>query len=238
MSNLDTNYVVNLDLVKDRVNSVMKFGLADVETSDFYLGLYNNGTRVFDKDYIVTLYIVKPNGNFRNIELEPKVSLKKYYCNLSDSLKNIPGEYVCQAVIFDNLTSEKKISKSKFKYSVDLDLASEMAGIIDEEEQESILTNVLNRLLTLENPVEPYATQKDVDDAISEINIPTVPTNVSAFTNDANYATETYVDTAIKNIGITGGGNISVSYDEENEELAIIEGNISYDEENEELIIV
>ena len=167
MSNLDTNYVVNLDLVKDRVNSVIKFGLADVETSDFYLGLYNNGSRVFDKDYIVTLYIVKPNGTFRNIELEPKVGLKKYYCNLPDTLKNIPGEYVCQAVVFDNSTSEKKISKSKFKYSVDLDLASEMAGIIDEEEQENILTNILNRLLTLENPVEPYATQKDVDEKIA-----------------------------------------------------------------------
>ena len=169
MSKLDTNHVVNLDLVKDRVNSVIKFGLADVETSDFYLGLYNNGSRVFDKDYIVTLYIVKPNGTFRNIELEPKVGLKKYYCNLPDTLKNIPGEYVCQAVIFDNLTSEKKISKSKFKYSVDLDLASEMAGIIDEEEQESILTNILNRLLTLENPVEPYATQKHVDESVSTL---------------------------------------------------------------------
>ena len=169
MSKLDTNHVVNLDLVKDRVNSVIKFGLADVETSDFYLGLYNNGSRVFDKDYIVTLYIVKPNGTFRNIELEPKEGLKKYYCNLPDTLKNIPGEYVCQAVIFDNLTSEKKISKSKFKYSVDLDLASEMAGIIDEEEQESILTNILNRLLTLENPVEPYATQKHVDECVSTL---------------------------------------------------------------------
>ena len=167
MSKLDTNHVVNLDLVKDRVNSVIKFGLADVETSDFFVGLYNNGSRVFDKDYIVTLYIVKPNGTFRNIELEPKVGLKKYYCNLPDTLKNIPGEYVCQVIIFDNLTNEKKISKSKFKYSVDLDLASEMAGIIDEEEQENILTDILNRLLALENPVEPYATQKYVDEKIA-----------------------------------------------------------------------
>ena len=169
MSKLDTNYIINLDLIKDRANSVMKFGLVDVETSDFYLMLYNNGTRIFDKNYIVTLCIVKPNGNFKNIELEPKESLKRYYCNLPDTLKNIPGEYVCQAVIFDNLTSEKKISKSKFKYSVDLDLASEMAGIIDEEEQESILTNILNRLLTLENPVEPYATQKHVDECVSTL---------------------------------------------------------------------
>ena len=167
MSKLDTNYIINLDLIKDRANSVMKFGLVDVETSDFYLMLYNNGTRIFDKNYIVTLCIVKPNGNFKNIELEPKESLKRYYCNLPDTLKNIPGEYVCQVLIFDNLTGEKKISKSKFKYSVDLDLASEMAGVIDEEEQENILTDILNRLLTLENPVEPYATQKDVDEKIA-----------------------------------------------------------------------
>ena len=167
MSKLDTNYIINLDLIKDRANSVMKFGLVDVETSDFYLMLYNNGTRIFDKNYIVTLCIVKPNGNFKNIELEPKESLKRYYCNLPDTLKNIPGEYVCQVLIFDNLTGEKKISKSKFKYSIDLDLASEMAGIIDEEEQEGILTNILNRLLTLENPVEPYATQKHVDEKIA-----------------------------------------------------------------------
>lgn len=169
MSKLDTNHVVNLDLVKDRVNSVIKFGLADVETSDFFVGLYNNGSRVFDKDYIVTLYIVKPNGTFRNIKLEPKEGLKKYYCNLPDTLKNIPGEYVCQVMVFDNLTNEKKISKSKFKYSVSVDLASEMAGIIDEEEQESVLTNILNRLLTLENPVEPYATQKHVDECVSTL---------------------------------------------------------------------
>ena len=169
MSKLDTNHVVNLDLVKDRVNSVIKFGLADVETSDFFVGLYNNGSRVFDKDYIVTLYIVKPNGTFRNIKLEPKEGLKKYYCNLPDTLKNIAGEYVCQVMVFDNLTGEKKISKSKFKYSVSVDLASEMAGIIDEEEQESILTNILNRLLTLENPVEPYATQKHVDECVSTL---------------------------------------------------------------------
>ncbi len=77
MSNLDTNHVINLDLIKDRVNSTIKFSLPDVETSDFYLGLYNNGTRIFDENYIVTLYIVKPNGTFRNIKLEPKEGLKK-----------------------------------------------------------------------------------------------------------------------------------------------------------------
>ena len=126
MSKLDTNHVVNLDLVKDRVNSVIKFGLADVETNDFFIGLYNNEKFLFNKDYIVTLYILKPDGNFINIELTPKVNLKKYYCNLTSELKNIPGEYLCYITVLNNKTKEIKTSKSKFKYFVNLDLASEL----------------------------------------------------------------------------------------------------------------
>ena len=78
----------------------------------------------------------------------------------------------------------------------------------------------------------------NVIDTNSDAYIANKPTNVSEFTNDANYVTKTYVDTAIENIGTTGGGNISVSYDEANEELTITGGNISYDEVNEELTIV
>ena len=40
------------------------------------------------------------------------------------------------------------------------------------------------------------------------LSIPTVPTNVSAFTNDAGYATETYVDTAISEITPSGEANV------------------------------
>ena len=72
----------------------------------------------------------------------------------------------------------------------------------------------------------------------SDAYIKNKPTNVSEFTNDANYVTKTYVDTAIENIGTTGGANLSISYDEVNEELTITGGNISYDEVNEELTIV
>ena len=78
----------------------------------------------------------------------------------------------------------------------------------------------------------------NVIDTNSDAYIKNKPTNVSEFTNDANYATKTYVDTAIENIGTTGGANLSISYDEANEELTITGGNISYDEVNEELTIV
>ena len=78
----------------------------------------------------------------------------------------------------------------------------------------------------------------NVIDTNSDAYIKNKPTNISEFTNDANYVTKTYVDTAIENIGTTGGANLSISYDEVNEELTITGGNISYDEVNEELTIV
>lgn len=42
----------------------------------FFIGLYNNEKYLFNEDYIVTLYILKPDGDFINIELTPKVNLK------------------------------------------------------------------------------------------------------------------------------------------------------------------
>ena len=74
---LDTRYIIYLDLIKDIKNKVMDFNLSDVETNDFFIGLYNNEKFLFNKDYIVTLYILKPDGNFINIELTPKVNFKK-----------------------------------------------------------------------------------------------------------------------------------------------------------------
>ena len=148
---LDTKYIINLDLIKDVENGVMNFALSDVETSDFFVSIYNNGNLLYNKEYMVTVYIVKHNGNFRSIELTPKVNIKKYYCNLTDELINIPGEYVCQITIVNNKTKEIKASRSKFKYSVNLDIASEQEGAIDTEEQENILTEILNKILLLES---------------------------------------------------------------------------------------
>ena len=55
-----------------------------------------------------------------------------------------------------------------------------------------------------------YATKEYVDNSVSNVDIPEVPSNISAFTNDAGYQTaaevESIVDEAIKDIEIPGGG--------------------------------
>lgn len=50
----------------------------------------------------------------------------------------------------------------------------------------------------------------DLSDYATKNEIPTVPTKVSAFTNDANYATKSYVDTAIDNIKIPEGSDVDL----------------------------
>lgn len=53
-------------------------------------------------------------------------------------------------------------------------------------------------------------TDKAISDAVGDIEVPTVPTNVSAFTNDAGYATETYVGQKISEAQL-GGGDADLS---------------------------
>jgi hypothetical protein len=49
----------------------------------------------------------------------------------------------------------------------------------------------------IQNATNGLATEQYVDDAIAAIDIPTVPTNVSEFVNDAGYITSDYVDNAV-----------------------------------------
>ena len=54
---------------------------------------------------------------------------------------------------------------------------------------------------------DTYATKTYVTEQIKGINIPTVPTNVSVFTNDAGYLTKDVADGYYAAIGTTGSGN-------------------------------
>ena len=152
MSNLNTKYVVNLDLNAYIENEVLEFSLSDNNTSDFYINLSKNESDINKEasKNIVTLYVVKPNGNFRYLDLVYDKDKRMYYCNLGEELKNVTGKYVAQVVILDSSTGERKATTSKFKYHVSSDILSDMNGAIDEEEQGELLDSIIDRLLALE----------------------------------------------------------------------------------------
>lgn len=74
-----------------------------------------------------------------------------------------------------------------------------------------------------------YATKDDLNNKANKSDIPTVPTKVSAFTNDAGYVTESVVDNKISNAQLGNGGNSNVDLSDYatityvNQEIAAIE---------------
>lgn len=152
MSNLDSKYIINLDLMQDTKNNTMHFNLSDSETSDFWINITRYGVDINEEllDKTVTLYVVKPNKNveFGNISYDS--TEKMYYCNLSSEFKNIKGNYTAQVVIYDSSTKERKVTRSKFKYYVEDDILSDASGTVKPEEQENILDDIISRLAALE----------------------------------------------------------------------------------------
>lgn len=152
MSNLDSKYIINLDLMQDTKNNTMHFNLSDSETSDFWINITRYTVDINEEllDKTVTLYVVKPNKNveFGNISYDS--TEKMYYCNLSSEFKNIKGNYTAQVVIYDSSTKERKVTRSKFKYYVEDDILSDASGTVKPEEQENILDDIISRLAALE----------------------------------------------------------------------------------------
>ena len=230
MSNLDKKYSVNLDLINNIKNKNMKFSLSDNETSDFYIEITKSMKKIDLTNKTVRLYVVKPNKNVIYTEItlytegnEPNV----FYCDLPNNFKNVKGSYYAQILIEDIITGEKVVTPSKFSYTVESDIISEESGIIDTEENKNILDSILSDLTDLK------ANKIEINDA--------TPGSTTTYSGNKIESIKEDLISQISAIGGSGGssgGNISVSYDEKNEELTIIEGNISYDEENEELTIV
>lgn len=126
MSNLDSKYIINLGLMSDYENEIMKFSMSDKNTSDFFVNIIRNYTgmnRLLSKATL-TLYVRKPDGTYLNMRLVYNKQKKMYYCNLGDEFTNLEGTYNCQVAI--ELDGEIKMIRTKFKYYVEEDIPSTM----------------------------------------------------------------------------------------------------------------
>lgn len=189
MSNLDSKYIINLDLMQDTKNNTMHFNLSDSETSDFWINITRYTVDINEEllDKTVTLYVVKPNKNveFGNISYDS--TEKMYYCNLSSEFKNIKGNYTAQVVIYDSSTKERKVTRSKFKYYVEDDILSDASGTVKPEEQENILDDIISRLAALEE-----GGGGSISTSASNITI----------TDTGNYFTNSNVEGALQEAGL------------------------------------
>ena len=123
----------------------------------------------------------------------------------NSALQSIPEDYI---------TSEELDSKGYLTEHQDIsgkqDVITDLA---------TIRANAELAKSALQSIPEEYATKTYVTEQIGDITLPTVPTNVSEFTNDAGYLSKEEADSLYAKIGTTGSGD-GVSQEYVDNELA------------------
>lgn len=144
---LNRKYNLKLDLQFRCNNSNMEFNQFDKNTSDFFMQINRSGKEIDLSKALVTLMVIKPNGNVDSQFLE--VGKDGVYANLKPSLKNIPGDYQCKAIV--TIKDETVIPDQVFTYTVNEDrfLASFNSNMATNDNY-TLLTDILGRLSTIE----------------------------------------------------------------------------------------
>lgn len=155
---LNRNYNLKLDLQFRCNNPNMEFNQFDKNTSDFFIKINRSGKGIDLSKALVTLMVIKPNGNVDSQFLE--VAENGVYANLKPSLKDIPGDYQCRAII--TTKDETVIPDQIFTYTVNEDkFLTAFNQNMTSDEDYSLLTDILGRLSTVETDEE----QRQINEA-------------------------------------------------------------------------
>lgn len=144
---LNRKYNLKLDLQFRCNNSNMEFNQFDKNTSDFFMQINRSGKEIDLSKALVTLMVIKPNGNVDSQFLE--VAENGVYANLKPSLKDIPGDYQCRTIV--TVRDETVIPEQIFTYTVNEDkFLSTFNTSMTTNEDYTLLTDILGRLSTIE----------------------------------------------------------------------------------------
>lgn len=144
---LNRKYNLKLDLQFRCNNSNMEFNQFDKNTSDFFMQINRSGKEIDLSKALVTLMVIKPNGSVDSQFLE--VDKDGVYASLKPSLKDVPGNYQCKAIV--TMKDETVIPEQIFTYTVNEDkfLAAFNQNMATNEDY-TLVTDMLNRLSTIE----------------------------------------------------------------------------------------
>lgn len=144
---LNRKYNLKLDLQFRCNNSNMEFNQFDKNTSDFFMQINRSGKEIDLSKALVTLMVIKPNGNVDSQFLE--VGKDGVYANLKPSLKNVPGDYQCKAIV--TIKDETVIPDQVFTYTVNEDkFLTAFNQNMTSNDDYALVTDILGRLSTIE----------------------------------------------------------------------------------------
>jgi hypothetical protein len=109
------------------------------------------------------------------------------------------------ATVANSAANEAKEAVKSIEDKADKSDVVSLSKVVETKADNSVVDTLSAKVDAIKVPsLDGYATEKFVADEISNIDIPEVPTNVSAFENDAKYLTEDAADLKYAPIGSEG----------------------------------
>ena len=143
---MNRKYNLKLDLQFRCNNSIMKFNQFDNNTSDFFMRITNGGNLVDIEKAIVVLAVIKPSGKVSSQFIEVKNGL--VYVDLKSNMKDEIGTYTAQAML---ILEDERVVTDSISYKVEEDkIFSLLNDTVEDTEDFTLLTDMLNRLSTIE----------------------------------------------------------------------------------------
>jgi hypothetical protein len=236
-ANLNKENLITVTVNKATVSveGSMNFYITDERTCNIYCQLkYDASTNSLIKnqqevdnaeDFVITMRIIKPNNEPKELEFEFLDQPAMFYVSLTDEYKDLIGPYKCELFVdcYVNGTLER-ITTSSFSYKINASIMNNLDSIIEKDPDYPLIDEILEQLETVD--LRNYATKKYVEDAIANIKVPEIDLTAYA-TNESvdnkiaaieipdvtGYATKEYVDNIIHVID-KGNVNSEITFDD------------------------
>lgn len=143
---MNRKYNLKLDLQFRCNNSIMKFNQFDNNTSDFFIKISNGGKSFDVEKALVVLAVIKPSGKVSSQFVEVENGL--VYADLKSNMRDEIGTYTAQAML---ILEDERVVTDSISYEVEEDkIFSLLNDTVEDAEDFTLLTDMLNRLSTIE----------------------------------------------------------------------------------------
>ena len=182
MPNINKDYLLIVDVKAATVKAnSMSFYITDIKTSNIFCQLVINesSSELVRKyapienaqDYKITLRIIKPNNEFKEIEFSLLNQLEAFFMvDLTDEYKDYIGTYKCELFVDCIVNSDlERITTASFSYAVKPSIANNLDEVIEGDPDYPLVDRILEQLENVD--LTKYATNESVDSKIAAIEL-------------------------------------------------------------------
>ena len=183
MRNINKDYLIQIDVKAATVNvpGDMSFFITDVKTCNIFAQLVINESKsdLVKKyapieeaaNYKLTLRIIKPNGEPKDIEFTILNELDAFfYIDLTDEYKDHIGKYRCELFV-DCLVNDEleRMTTREFTYEILPSIYNDLDEVIEADPDYPLVDRILEQLEAVD--LTNYATNESVDPKLEVIDL-------------------------------------------------------------------